>query len=68
MCVVHGIPASTYAGWTLVSYELQYQPMDGCKSHLDLPALKPLDRAFYVFYAWWVYFPQLGTLAEGTSI
>jgi hypothetical protein len=22
---------------------------------------------FYAFYAWWVYFPQLGALAEGTS-
>ncbi len=26
-----------------------------------------LIYAFYVFYAWWVYFPRLGALAEGTS-
>ncbi len=23
--------------------------------------------AFYAFYAWWLHFPQLGALAEGTS-
>jgi hypothetical protein len=24
--------------------------------------------AFYAFYAWWIHFPQLGALAEGTSL
>ncbi len=24
--------------------------------------------AFYVFYAWWIHFPQSGALAEGTSL
>ena len=23
--------------------------------------------AFYAFYAWWLHFPQLGALDEGTS-
>ena len=24
--------------------------------------------AYYVFYAWWIYFLQLGALTEGTSL
>ncbi len=23
---------------------------------------------FYAFYVWWIHFPQLGALAEGTSL
>ena len=23
---------------------------------------------FYEFYAWWIHFPQLGALTEGTSL
>jgi hypothetical protein len=33
---------------------------------LSIPAWTR-DPTFYAFYAWWIYFPQSGALAEGTS-
>ncbi len=33
----------------------------------ETKAGEALQCAIYAFYAWWVYFPQSGALAEGTS-
>jgi hypothetical protein len=43
-----------------------------CKSREKLlPSRAPrrwYNMLFYAFYAWWIYFPQSGALAEGTSL